>query len=47
MTRREAIYKYISSLTISLLLALPVSAQRHDPFTDVNDSTPWPTGFAV
>ena len=47
MTRREAIYKYISSLTISLLLALPVSAQRHDPFTEVNDSTPWLNGFAV
>lgn len=47
MTRREAIYIYISSLTISLLLALPMSAQRHDPFTEVNDSTPWLNGFAV
>ena len=47
MTRREAIYKYISSLTISLLLALPTSAQHHKPFEEVNDSTPLFNGFAV
>ena len=47
MTRREAICIYISSLTISLLLALPTSAQRHEPFVEVNDSTPLFNGFAV
>ena len=47
MTRREAICIYISSLTISLLLALPASAQRHEPFVEVNDSTPLFNGFAV
>ena len=47
MTRRVPICIYISSLTISLLLALPLSAQRQEPLVEVNDSTPLLNGFAV
>lgn len=49
MIRREVICIFISSLTISLLLALPISAQHQKLMIEpeTNDSTPWLNGFAV
>ena len=49
MTRSAVICNYISSLAISLLLALPLSAQSAKVLdTDLEpDTTPWLNGFAI
>ena len=48
MTRAKAIFSFISSVTVSLLLALPSHAQEPLPLqTESADSIPLLNGFAV